>query len=362
MKINKKRNWNAPPVRAAQIKLLERLSNASGVSGNEDAIREIVISEIKSEVDNLEIDALGNVLAVKKGSGNNLPNVMISAHMDEIGFMITQNDGDGIFGFEVVGGISASQLAGKPVVVGDKQTPGVIGAKAIHLTTLAERNQTMSVDSLKIDLGPGNKGKAKIGDWATFATKFTRIGPSLRGKAFDDRVGVTTLITLLKNAPKNINLLAAFTVQEEVGLRGAKVAGYAMDPDMAIALDCTPAMDHPVWDGNENTQYRSKLDHGPAIYISDGSTLSDPRLVDLLKSAGESYQIPYQIRQPGGGGTDAGAIHKQRSGIPSITVSVPGRYLHTAALIIRLDDWKNSIALLHAALGHIDKNTLRGER
>jgi endoglucanase len=180
----------------------------------------------------------------------------------------------------------------------------------------------------------------------------------MRGKALDDRVGVATLISLLQNAPKNIELLAAFTVQEEVGLRGARVAAYSMDPDMAIALDCTPSMNMPMWDGTENTLYRSKLDQGPAIYVADGATLADPRLVNLLKSVGDAYNIPYQLRQPGGGGTDAGIIHKQRSGIPSVSVSVPGRYLHTAASIIRLNDWKNLIALLHAALNHIDSSTL----
>jgi endoglucanase len=135
-----------------------------------------------------------------------------------------------------------------------------------------------------------------------------------------------------------------------------------MNPDMAFALDCTPAMDVPVWDGSENTLYRTKLDLGPAIYIADRATLSDPRLVNLLKAVGDEYGIPYQIRQPGGGGTDAGMIHKQRSGTPSVSVSVPGRYLHTAAAIIRLQDWKNSVALLHAALSHIDGTILSEPR
>ncbi len=145
-------------------------------------------------------------------------------------------------------------------------------------------------------------------------------------------------------------------------MRGARVAGFAFDPDMAFALDCTPAMDLPVWDGSENTLYRTKLGKGPAIYIADGATLSDPRLVDLLKITGDTYNIPYQMRQPGGGGTDAGMIHKQRGGIPSVSVSVPGRYPHTAATIVRLNDWKNYVALLHATLSHIDGDTLKIDR
>ncbi len=276
--------------------------------------------------------------------------------------MITSDEKKGYYRFDVVGGVDERQLAGKPVWVGQKQLPGVIGVKPIHLTTAAERKNTIGVDSLRIDLGPDNSKKVTIGEWATFATKFQRIGPSVRGKAMDDRMGVATLITLLQNAPANIDLLAAFTVQEEVGLRGARVAGYALNPDMAFAIDCTPAMDMPVWDGSENTLYRAKLDEGPAIYVADGATLSDPRLVSLLKAAGNTYNIPYQLRQPGGGGTDAGMIHKQRDGIPSVSVSVPARYTHTAASIVRLNDWKNSVALLHAALSHIDKKILAKPR
>jgi endoglucanase len=362
MMIQKESNWKAPRIGTSQLKLLERLSNINGVSGDEGAVREIVLEKIKPLADEFNIDVLGNILVTKRGKGSNLPRVMLAAHMDEIGFMLTHDDGNGFFRFSPVGGMDERQLAGKPVIVGKKQVPGVIGTKAIHLVNKNELESKIGIDNLRIDLGPDNSSKAKIGDWATFATKFTRIGPSLRGKAMDDRLGVTTLITLLQNPPQNIDIFAAFTVQEEVGLRGARVAGYAINPDMAFALDCTPAMDMPVWDGSENTLYRTKLDHGPAIYIADGATLSDPRLVKLLKTVGDAYNIPYQIRQPGGGGTDAGIIHKQRSGIPSISVSVPGRYLHTAAAIVRLNDWKNSVALLHATLSHIDNTILNENR
>jgi len=238
----------------------------------------------------------------------------------------------------------------------------VIGAKPIHLTTDAERKVPLKAEGMRIDFSPANKGKVKPGEWATFATKFSRLGPSLFGKALDDRIGVATLLTLLENPPENINLLAAFTVQEEVGLRGAFVAAHRMAPELAIVLDCTPAMDMPVWDGSENTQYRTRLDHGPAIYTADSSTLSHPRLIELFRSTGDLYKIPYQMRQPGGGGTDAGSIHIQRSGIPSVSISVPGRYLHTPASIVRLSDWKNSLALVYAGLSHINRNILKEAR
>jgi endoglucanase len=170
------------------------------------------------------------------------------------------------------------------------------------------------------------------------------------------------LIELIKHAPSNVDLLAAFTVQEELGLRGARVAAYALDPDLAIAIDSTPANDLPVWDGSENTFYNTRLDAGPALYIADSTTLSDPRLVRHLAQTGDALGIPYQFRQPGGGGTDAGAIHKQRAGVPSVSVSVPGRYAHTAAGMARLQDWKNTLLLLHAALERLPADILAVER
>jgi endoglucanase len=218
------------------------------------------------------------------------------------------------------------------------------------LTTPEERNRSIPLDALRIDVGPGKDARVKVGDRATFATSFLRLGLSLRAKALDDRLGVATLIELVKNAPPNVDLLAAFTVQEEVGLRGAGVAAYRFDPDLAFVVDSTPALDLPTWNGLENTAYNTRLDAGPAVYLADGSTLSDPRLVRHLIETAEALDIPYQIRQPGGGGTDAGAIHRTRAGIPSVSVSIPGRYAHTAAGLARLSDWRNTVALVQGAL------------
>ena len=354
---------NLPAIRKAQIHLLEQLCNACAVSGDEGEVRKIVVEQVKPHADDILIDALGSVLVTRKGSGSKKRlKVMLAAHMDEIGFMLTADDSDGIFRFDTVGGMDERQLAGKPVWVGREKAPGVIGAKPIHLTTASERKNTIPKDTLRIDVGVDNKSKVKIGDRATFATKFQRIGPSLRAKALDDRLGVATLIELVKHAPENIDLLAAFTVQEEVGLRGARVAAYTLDPDIAIALDSTPANDLPAWDGEENTRYNTKLGAGPAIYIADGATLSDPRLIRHLVATAETEGIPFQFRQPGGGGTDAGAIHKQRAGIPSVSVSIPGRYAHTAAGICRIDDWKNTLGLIHSALSNLSVKILQVER
>ncbi|MCX7607740.1 MAG: hypothetical protein N2049_00785 [Anaerolineales bacterium] len=344
----------------AQLKLLEKLCNACAVSGDEGEVRQIVLEEIKNHVDEVKVDALGNVLAVKSGSVPDRLRVMVAAHMDEVGFMLVAEDGDGLYRFETVGSIDVRQLVGKRLWVGKEHKPGVIGARPIHLTTAEERRRVIPLDALRIDLGPG--GKASLGDRAVFATKFRCVGPSLMTKALDNRLGVATLIELVKNAPPNIDLLAAFTVQEEIGLRGARVAAYALAPDLAVAIDATPAHDLPTWDEEENTVYNTKLGLGPAIYVADADTLSDPRLVRHFIETAEAERIPYQVRQPGGGGTDAGSIHKQRGGIPSVTISVPHRYSHTAFSVARLDDWKHYAALLHAALNRLTPRILAEER
>ncbi len=355
-----------PKIGSPQIKLLERLCNACSVSGDEDQVRSIVLDEIRPHADQIEIDALGNILATCKGSSSPRKKrlrVMLAAHMDEIGFMLTHREDEGIYRFDTVGGIDVRQLVGKPVLVGQEHIPGVIGAKPIHLTTSSERKNTISLDALRIDIGLEGNQKVKVGDRATFATRFTQVGPSLRAKALDDRLGVATLIELVKHAPHNIDLLAAFTVQEEVGLRGAQVAAYAMQPDLGIALDSTPAIDLPGWDrANENPNYNTRLDAGPAIYLADAATLADPRLVQHFVDCAQAEQIPFQFRQPGGGGTDAGAIHRSRAGVPSLSISVPGRYLHTAAGIARHSDWKNTLKLLHTGLSNMDSSLLSTER
>ena len=276
---------------------------------------------------------------------------MLDAHMDEVGFMLVADEGEGIYRFETVGGIDARHLLGRQVYVGRERTPGVIGGKPIHLMDAGERTRKVPVDGLRIDLGL--TGKAKVGDRAGFATRFRRAGPSIMSKAIDDRIGVATVIELLKHAPANVDICAAFTVQEEIGLRGAKVAAQYFNPDLAFAIDSTPANDLPLHEGGENISYNTKLGLGPAIYIADSSTLHDPRLVRFLQAIAEAGSIPYQFRQPGGGGTNSGAIQKALAGIPTVSVSVPHRYTHSPVSIARVDDWKNMLNLLHAALKKI---------
>ena len=337
-----------PTLGNAQFKLLERLCNVVAISGDEGEVRKIVLEEVKPYADEIKVDALGNVLATKFGRAKKRMRVMLDAHMDEVGFMIVAEDGEGIYRFEAVGGLDVRHLVGKQVFVGRERLPGVIGAKPIHLMSTEERTKKVQIESLRIDVGP--TGKAKVGDRAGFATKFRRVGPSILSKSIDDRIGVATLIELMKHAPPDIDLCAAFTVQEEIGLRGAKVAAYYFKPDLAIAIDSTPARDLPMFDGGENMTYNTKLGLGPAIYIADGSTLHNPRLVRFLRETAEAEKIPYQFRQPGGGGTDSGAIQRSLTGIPTVSVSVPHRYTHSPVSVSRVEDWKHTINLLQAAL------------
>jgi endoglucanase len=244
----------------------------------------------------------------------------------------------------------------KQVIVGRDHTPGVIGVAPIHLLSPDSRTRKVGVDSMRIDLGPN--GKAKVGDRATFATQFRRVGPSILSKSIDDRIGVAILIELLKHAPAHVDLCLAFSVQEEIGLHGAKVAAHYFDPDLAFAIDSTPAHDLPMHDGSESVSYNTKLGLGPAIYTVDGHTVHDPRLIRFLTETAEAEGIPYQLRQPGGGGTDSGAIQTARAGIPTVSVSVPHRYTHSPISISRVDDWKHTLNLIHAALGRVTKSVI----
>jgi endoglucanase len=346
----------------ALLSLLEKLSNAAGVSGCEDEVRRIVIDAIKPHADEYRVDAIGNVLAVKHSDDPNALRVMFAAHMDEVGLMLVEDEGDGIYAFERVGGIDERQLASKPVVVGKNHLPGVIGSKPIHLEDQHGYNQVISKNSMRIDVSPANSGKLEIGDYAAFATRFQRSGSSLFGKALDDRLGVASLIELIKDTPRNLETLFAFTVQEEIGRRGAAVAAYDFKPEMAFIVDATPSMDMPDWDRAENTRYNSRLGCGPAIYLSDAGTIYDPRMIRFVLTLAEEHHIPHQFRQPGPGYTDAAGIHINRVGVPSLSISIPIRYPHSPISHAKIEDWENTLTLLKLVLSNVDRAILALDR
>jgi putative aminopeptidase FrvX len=335
---------------------LKELSEAVGVSGHEDEARQIIVDAITDRVDEYQVDSIGNVIALKKGDGASDLKVMVAAHMDEVGFMISQIEESGLLRFFKVGGLDDRILPAKVVWIGDKKVPGVIGIKPVHLTEQGERKKPVKYDQLVIDIGASSKAEAEKlvqrGDYATFATQFVELDPegkgwrTVRGKAFDDRAGCAVLIELL-TTQYPFDLYAVFTTQEELGLRGARVSAFAVDPDFAFTLECTGANEIPT---PKDISPSTRLGHGPAITIMDRSFIADRRLVQLLIDTAEELDMPYQIKQPGVGGTDSGAIHRSREGVPSATVSVPGRYIHSPAAMLSLDDLNHTVHLMREAL------------
>ena len=339
--------------------ILRELSEAFGVSGNEDDVRSILLEAIQDHVDEVRIDALGNLLTVKRGAGDEPMRVMVAAHMDEIGLMIVDHDDKGMLKVQAVGGIDARLLPGTLLAVGPERTPGVIGVKPIHLTESGEMEKVAKIEDLVIDIGAKGKGEAQeaapVGTYATFTTRYRELGPTVTGKAFDDRAGCAVLVELLRGECFDFDLHGVFTVQEEVGLRGARVAAYAIDPDCAFALEGTIADDIPKEKDESPT---TELGKGPAITVMDRSFIADRRLVRLLTGTADELDIPHQFKQPGLGGTDAGVIHLAREGLPCATVSVPSRYIHSPVAMLNLEDFENTVRLMRSALGRLTRATL----
>lgn len=339
--------------------MLRELSEAFGVSGNEDEVRSLLFDAIHDHVDEVEVDALGNLLTVKRGIGDEPMRVMLAAHMDEIGLMVVGHDDNGMLKVQPVGGIDARLLPGTLLAVGPDRMPGVIGVKPIHLMETDEMEKVSKVDDLVIDIGAKGKSEAEktvpVGTYTTFATRYRELGPTVTGKAFDDRAGCAVLVELLRGERFEFDLHGVFTVQEEVGLRGARVAAYAIDPDCAFALEGTIADDIPKEKDESPT---TELGKGPAITIMDRSFIADRRLVRLLTGTADELDIPHQFKQPGVGGTDAGVIHLAREGVPCATVSVPSRYIHSPVALMSLEDFEDTVRLMREALGRLTRATL----
>ncbi len=340
--------------------LLQQLTEAAGVAGSEKEVRLLIRDLINDHVDEWRVDTMGNLIAQKHGTGASDLRIMVDAHMDEVGLMITEIDSQGMLKFANLGGIDDRSLLGKVVEVGPKKMTGVVGAKPIHLLTRAQVNQTVKRVAMRIDIGAKNKdaadGLVNIGDTAVFVTKYEELGPTAIGKAFDNRAGCAALIELLRGDPYPFELHAAFTVQEEVGLRGAEVAAYAVQPDAALVLECTPAYDLPTED---DASPNVSLGKGPSIYVMDRVTIQDPRLVSHITRTADALGIPFQIRQPGGGGTNTASIQRVHGGVPSATIAVPGRYAHTPAMMINLADYANVVKLADAALRRLTTNIIK---
>jgi len=337
---------------------LKELSEASGVSGCEEEIRKIIQSHIENWVDEIRVDSLGNLTAIKNGTRQS-HRVMLAAHMDEVGLMITSIEKDGGLRFSKVGGIDDRVLLSKVVLIGAQKVPGVIGAKPPHLLKKEEKKQVVKVDQMFIDIGASDKEEAekmvKVGDYATFYTRYEDWGTVVKGKAFDDRAGCAVLMEVLKeNFPFTVN--GVFTVQEEVGIRGARVAAYRLDPVVAFVLEGTTADDIPK---KKDLSPCTVLAKGPALSYMDQTVICDRQLFNFLVSTAEKNRIPFQIKQLPSGGTDGGAIHLTRSGIPVAVISVPCRYIHSPATLLHKEDFSNTVKLIVQALHRFKKEFIK---
>lgn len=328
--------------------LLKTLTELNGTSGAEKEVRKALAKELKPFVQEISIDKIGNLI-VWKNSKTPGPKVMITAHMDEVALMITSINSDGLLKFQPVGGIDPRILVSKPVKINSLM--GVIGAKAIHLQKPKEREKALQLEQLYIDIGAKSKEEAtkhvKIGDYAYFVAETETLGEGyLKGKAFDDRVGCAILTELLKR-DYPLNLVGAFTVQEEVGLRGASIAAFHVEPQLAIVLEGTVSA-HMI--EVEEGEWVTKPGNGPAISLMDSSTLYQPKLFKQVTELAEKNGIPFQFRRGHRGGNDAGKIHISRTGVPTIAISVPCRYIHSTASVLAEADLKNALNLVDLIL------------
>jgi putative aminopeptidase FrvX len=337
-------------------KLIERLRDLTrldGVSGGEKPVRDYLTELVKNHVDSYWVDANGNLITYKKGTEGG-PRVMLAAHMDEVGLMVTGINSDGLLKFHTVGGIEARVLVGKRVRIGEKRIPGVIGYKPIHLQTPGDRKGTVNKKSLTIDIGAKDKEQAEqcveIGDLAAFDYDPVDFGDhKLMAKALDDRAGCSVLAELLKNSYP-FDLYGCFTVQEEIGLKGAKTASYAVNPDIAIVLEGTTCFDVT---GTSEHMMSTWLDKGPALTIMDRSVINDRELLRFVTDLADAVRIPWQYKKTISGGTDAGRIQVSREGVKVVTMAVPCRYIHTPTSIMDTRDFIHMLRLAEETLKHL---------
>lgn len=339
--------------------LLERLCNACGLAGQEDEVRDLLREELQAHVDQIWTDALGNLIMRK---GNGPTRIMLDAHMDEVGFLVGEITEKGFLKLKKVGGLDDRVLPGRAVWVGPQRIPAVIGAKAFHLTGGDERNKVLPFGEMAIDLGCTSKAEAEalgieLGAPVYFATAAERWGEGiLKAKAIDDRVGCYIAAEILKQpVPEGVTLLVSFSVQEEVGLRGAKVSAYNLQPHVGIALESTVAADVAAVSPGDTV---TNMGEGPAITLYDAAGIPNLEVQQGLIQVAQQHGIKHQFRRVVGGGNDAGAIALQGGGAPVCAVSIPTRYFHTNAALCNLDDVQAAIDLVSAYITGLAKGEI----
>lgn len=312
--------------------LIKKLCSIPAVSGREEQLREFIVNEIK-DFAKVETDQNGNLICFKKGKKSAVKKVMADAHMDEVGIIASFIGEDGFIKFQTVGGIDTAVMLGRRVVF-ENGVIGVIGMKPVHLLSGDEKKALPKADSLYIDIGASSREEAEqlisLGDTAVFESSPVDMGENLLARAIDDRAGVAVLIKLLQSEAE-YDFYATFTVQEEVGLRGAKTAAFTVSPDAAVILEATTAADLY---GVADDKKVCRLGQGPAISFMDRSTLYNKKLFDFANA----LPVKHQVKEYVSGGNNAGAVHLSKSGVPTVTVSLPTRYIHSPSCVANIND------------------------
>ena len=324
--------------------LLKEITALRGPSGWEDEARKAIRREAEKALSSREGrvygDTMGNLYAFRKGTDAAKPHVMLAAHMDEVGFIIRFAGEDGLLHFDCVGGVDPRCIVSKRVFVGEKAVPCVIGIKAIHLMSAEDRKKAPDYDNVFIDIGVKTKEEAERlcppGSYATFEPDYVEFGDGfVKAKALDDRTGCMILLDILEKSSYTGDITCVFTVQEEVGLRGAKIAARKVRPDKAIVIDTTTANDMGMVDAHKQV---TRCGDGPALTFMDRRALIPQRIRDLAMDAAKKHGIPVQIKRGNSGGTDAGEIHLTREGIETLVIVIPCRYCHSPVSVCKMSD------------------------
>ena len=339
------------------LELLKQVCKVPGAPGYEQKIRQFIIDQVTPMVDEVRLDAMGNVIAIKKGVQDK--KVMVAAHMDEIGFIVTHIDDNGFIRFHTLGGFDPKTLTAQRVIIhGKEDVIGVMGTKPVHVMTPEERSKAPKITEYFIDTGlPADKVRhlIEVGNPITRERELIVMGECVNSKSLDNRVSVFVLLealSILKGQEVPYDVYGVFTVQEEVGLRGAVSSASGINPDFGIAIDVTLAYDLPGAQGHEKV---SCLGHGAAIKVLDGMTICDYRMVDYMKSVAKKKAVKHQIEILPAGGTDTAGIQRHSNGgAIAGAISIPTRYLHQVIEMAHMDDITASIQLLVECLKGLD--------
>lgn len=355
-------------MREESVEILQVLTETPGVSGYEGPVRR-VLSDYLAPLADLTTDRLGSLIAVRHGSDSE-PKLMIAAHMDEVGFMVTRISEEGFIRFQPLGGWWEQVLLAQRVEIltAGGRVVGVIGAKSPHILTPEERSQPVKIKNMYIDIGSTSQAETanagvKQGDPVVPYSPFM-VCPNSRtvlAKALDDRIGCALIVELfrhLRECPHPNTIYGVLTVQEEVGLRGATTSVDVVKPDLALVLDVTVATDTPGI-GDSDVATRTYLGRGPVIGFYDASMIPHTPFRDLVVKTAREHNIPYQVEVMAGGGTDAGKIHLFHEGVPTVVIGVPVRYIHDHSGMAHLDDYRNALELVHLLATGINRDTLR---